>query len=252
MSQMSESEIRSTVERLAPFFHNIQLPFGLQTYLSEQGRRPEEVNRVETLVPFVWPSIIEHFGSFSGLRVLDACCNAGGFSFLAARSGAVEVVGVDIVDHYLEQANFVKRALDLDNVQFHKCRVEQLHPSQFGAFDLTFLFDVLYHFENPVAAMKAIASVTTGMIVIDTITLEPDIDAPAWVMNVLPPSVEEAEDRSTSQWRTGHMCQFTPTKRAVMELLDFLGFDAVHVPVTKAYKNSRIEGSVDVFIGVRR
>lgn len=228
-TKMTEQEIRANLQRLMPFFHNIELPYNLRTYDLEHARRPQERVRVDHLKSLVWPLVIDHFGSFEGLQVLDVASNAGGFSVEAARSGAAEVLGIDIVDHYLNQARFVKRALELENVQFQKLRIENLDPNDVGTFDLVFCFDILWHFENPMLALRRLASVTRGLIVIEThVTDTPEWEgSPLWFMNLIPPYEEGTVLMATGRWRTEQMCQFTPTAQAVMVTLEYLGFDRV-------------------------
>ena len=125
--------------------------------------------------------------------MLDVATNAGGFAIEAARSGAAEVVGTDIVEHYLEQANFLRRALDLSNVSFRRQAIESISPEGDGVFDLVFCFDILYHLENPVLAMRKLSEVTDKMMVVETrVSTDPDLKGPSWLMNVLPPSKEGA------------------------------------------------------------
>ncbi len=225
---MTEEDIRAGLERLSPFFHTIALPYGLSTHDRSSVRADEEGARVADLKGVVWPLVEQHLGGFDGLRVLDVATNAGGFAIEAARSGAAEVVGTDVVEHYLEQADFVRRALELDNLSFRRQAIESMSLKRDGAFDLVFCFDILYHLENPVLAMRRLAELTRTMMVIETrVTADPGLKGPAWLMNFLPPSEEGSLDRSTSRWRTRTMCQFRPTAEAVTVLLEFLGFDDI-------------------------
>ena len=219
------------------------------------ARRDEEATRIADLRSYVWPVVKERFGGFQGLRILDVATNAGGFAIEAAKSGAKSVLGIDIVDHYLAQANFIRSALELDNVRFAKISVENLLANDIGTFDISFCFDVLYHFENPVLALRRIAEVTRQGVVIETrladVELLPEVSGPngievvagpAWFMNTLPISEEQNVDRSTSRWRTTEICQFLPTANAVEALLRFVGFDLVErVPLRAEDAAERFE-----------
>ena len=55
------------------------------------------------------------------------------------------VLGIDIVEHYIEQANFVKGALDLEQVEFKVMDIDSVDESIVGLFDITFCFGILYH-----------------------------------------------------------------------------------------------------------
>lgn len=89
------SEIRRTVEELAPWFHNLHLPDGTQTapehYLGDFPAR-------------LWATIEPHIpNDLTGWSVLDIGCNAGFYCFELARRGA-QVTGIDHDERYLRQA----------------------------------------------------------------------------------------------------------------------------------------------------
>src|SRR5262245_19534323 len=185
---MTEQTIKGELQRLAPFHHDVELPYGLRTHVPEVSRREVERTRVPNLVKHLWPALLEACGgSLRGQRVLDLACNCGGFSMAAARSGADYVLGIDIVDRYLEQANFIKHALGLTQVEFKKMAVEDLDEARVGHFDVTFCFGILYHFENPVLAMKRVAAVTRRTLVVDS-NVVPHRPEPIWIMDFRPPS----------------------------------------------------------------
>src|SRR5213593_3169791 len=64
---------------------------------------------------FIWPIVTKRCGGdLHGLRVLDIGCNAGFWSLEAYKSGAGYVLGVDASSEALEQAVFVRDALQID------------------------------------------------------------------------------------------------------------------------------------------
>lgn len=227
---MNEREIKDEIKRLAPFHHNIELPYGLGTHLPEFGRREVEKTRLANLIKHAWPSMLEVFGgSFEGQRVLDAACSCGGFSVEAVKSGAEFVSGIDITEHYIEQARFIKRALNLENVDFQVKAIDDLEPENVGHFDVTFCFGILYHLENPVLSMRKLSAITRRVMVVDTTVIPtPGSQAPLWHMNFPAAVTPEDPSATTSLWRMDkHACQFTPNTWAVIELLKFLGFSTV-------------------------
>ena len=143
----------------------------------------------------------------------------------AADSGADYVLGIDVADRYIEQAKFIKEALGLEQVEFRTMAVEDLKEASVGRFDLALCLGVLYHLENPVAAMRGLASITDRMMLVDTYVIRSLFTrGPVWRMKLLPVSARESRDASTSLWRDREICQFTPNRAAVSALLDFLGF----------------------------
>ncbi len=226
---LTEQEIREEIERLSPFFHDIELPYGLRTYVPELSRRDSEQKRLARLLRHFWPTLLDVYGgSLRGQRVLDIACNCGGLSVEAAKAGAEYVLGIDIVDRYLEQAEFVKQTLKMDNIDFKKIAVEEINETIIGEFDVTLCIGILYHLQDPVMAMKRISSVTRGAIVVETpVARIIGKRRPIWVMNVAPAATSESQDASTSLWRTDRVCQFTPNREAVRQLLEFVGFTRI-------------------------
>jgi len=229
---MTKQEIEAELKRLAPFHHKVDLPYGLSTYDPQHSLRHREQTRLDSLIRHAFPDLLKVCGgSLQGKRVIDIASNAGGFSVEAANLGAEYVLGIDIADRYLEQSNFIKRALELDQVEFRKMAMEDCNEEDIGMFDIAFCFGILYHLENPVYAMKKLASVTREIMLVDANMIKTPFSRHAmWKMNV--PRVVDSDDKSTTAlWRTEKRCQFKPNTKAVVELLNVLGFP--HVDIIK-------------------
>ena len=253
---LTEQEIRNEVARLAPFHHKVDLPYNLSTFIPELSRRPIEYTRVDNLVKHAFPSLLEVCGgSLQGKRVLDVACNCGGFTVEAAKLNSEYVLGVDIVKRYLEQANFIKRALNLEQVEFKEIGIESIDESSVGLFDVTFCFGILYHLENPILAMKQLSSVTKKIMLVDTdVMLTTETKAPLWRMNFPVVSTVESHDITTSLWRgKGRTVQFTPNEDAVADLLKFLGFSIIRKiePKHEGLEERYYNGTRATFLAVR-
>jgi SAM-dependent methyltransferase len=257
---MTKAKMEDELRRLAPFHHAVDLPHGLRTYVPEASRQERERTRLRSLIEHGWPSLLAACGgSLRGLRVLDVACNCGGFSVAAAQSGADQVVGFDVEPHYVEQANFIKNALGLDNVNFHVMGLDDLDFKIHGSFDVAFCFGILYHLEDPVRGLKKIADVTDKLIVVDTTLMRvPYINSllrqPLWHMRVVPAVDEGAKNISTSRWRKRAHCQFSPNARAVKDLLRYVGFGDVEQlrPKAKNLERRYYKGTRATFIARRR
>jgi len=211
----TEEALRRELERLGPFHHEVDLPFGLRT----SGNSASDRDRMNHLRVNVWPEL-----SLEGRRVLDVACNCGGVA-LEAAGRAEYVLGIDVVERYIEQAEFLKRALGRERVEFRTLAVEDVDVS-LGTFDVSLCLGILYHLENPVLGMRRIADVTTSMIVVDS-RLDPKHPyQPYWRMNFKGPQTS-GENPSNTLLRDGTVCQFMPSARAVEDLLRFLGFRSV-------------------------
>jgi tRNA (mo5U34)-methyltransferase len=251
---IDEAELRRELERLSPFHHDIALPYGLRTDMPELPGGGGQHTRVQTLVQHGFPALLgEYGGSLDGLAVLDVACNCGGFSFEAARRGASRVLGFDIVPRYLEQAQVIRRALQLEQTEFRLLSTDDVSHESTGTFDVTLCFGILYHLEDPIGAMRRLADVTTGAMLVDTnVTRVRFAHQPLWRMN-FPPPPSTAHGR-TGEWRGERpVVQFSPTVEAVEALLTFLGFSRVErLPATGGDLEKRYrEGTRATFLAVR-
>lgn len=251
---MTRDEMQTKLEELSPFLHRVRLPHGLNTHDPKRTGTLRGRQRTRNLVSFVWSDLLSHFGgSFKGLRVLDIACNCGGFSLEAAKSGAAEVYGIDVVDHYIAQANFIKNAVGADAVRFEKRSLDDLSPEKDGHFDIVLCLGILYHLENPVASMRKIAAVTRGLLLVETNIFVTKSELPVWRMKVSGGPTEEKD--VTSLWRPEQgVCQFVPNPVAVEGLLRFLGFPNVEhlTPAGRILKEPRYqEGRRGAFVATR-
>ncbi len=147
------ARLRDEVERLAPWFHNIDLGGGLVTAPDHfLGDYPQfKFARFADALPT----------DLAGKSVLDIGCNAGFYSVEMKRRGAGRVLGIDADDRYLEQARLVTGALGFDDVEFRKLDVYDV-----GAlgekFDVVIFMGVLYHLRHPLLALDLIREHVAG------------------------------------------------------------------------------------------
>ena len=149
---------QSDVDQL-PWYHVMELPGGVVTPGVDDPR-----DRLGLL------GIPE---DLSGLSVLDIGAWDGFFSFECERRGAARVVAADWFA-WREAARGSKQAFELaraaleSEVEDVEIRVEDLTPERVGTFDLVLFVGVLYHLRDPVRALEAVASVTSGRLILET------------------------------------------------------------------------------------
>lgn len=150
---MTDAALRERVEKLAPWFHNIDLGDGIQTapdhFLGDYPR-------------FKYASFAHALpADLTGKSVLDIGCNAGFYSVEMKRRGATRVLGIDADERYLEQARLATEALGFDGVEFRKLDVYDV-----GAlgerFDVVVFMGVLYHLRHPLLALDLIREHVAG------------------------------------------------------------------------------------------
>lgn len=89
---------------------------------------------------------------FRGKRVLDLGCNSGQYCFMAKRTGASEVIGVDINKRRLEQARIIAENEGLD-IAFLEKSIFEIGP--LGSFDIVLCIAVLTEITDVVNAIEA-------------------------------------------------------------------------------------------------
>jgi tRNA (mo5U34)-methyltransferase len=166
-----EQPLHAQIEALAPWFHNLHLPGGVQTAPGHQfGDFPA----------FKWDKVAHSLPQdLSGWTALDIGCNAGFYTFELARRGA-QVLGIDIEEHYLKQAEWAARLYGLsDRVSFQLGHVYELAKLQ-RKFDFVWFTGVFYHLRYPMLALDLVRSVTGKLMMFQTMTMPGDhvVDAP--------------------------------------------------------------------------
>jgi tRNA (mo5U34)-methyltransferase len=157
------SELRAQIDALAPWFHNLHLPGGVQTLPDHflGGDFPRfKWQQIEGSVP----------QDLHGWHVLDVGCNAGFYSFELARRGA-SVVAIDSDEHYLAQARWAAEQFGLqDQVEFRRQGVYEIARSP-EKFDLVWFMGVFYHLRYPLLALDLLARRTRRLMVFQTLTM---------------------------------------------------------------------------------
>ncbi|MBI0474603.1 TIGR04290 family methyltransferase [Sphingomonas sp. MA1305] len=150
---MTPDTLRAEVDRLGPWFHNIDLGHGIHTapdhFLGDYPRF--KFARFADALP----------ADLTGKSVLDIGCNAGFYSVEMKRRGAARVLGIDSDDRYLAQARLATEALGFGDVELRKLSVYDV-----GAlgerFDLVIFMGVLYHLRHPLLALDLIREHVAG------------------------------------------------------------------------------------------
>jgi tRNA (mo5U34)-methyltransferase len=154
---------RREVERLGPWFHNLHLPDGGQTAPDHPlGDFPR----------YKWNVLSPQLPQrLDGWTVLDIGANAGFYTFELARRGA-RVTGIDVDEHYLEQARWAAREFGLESsVEFRRMHVYDLARSD-ERFDLVLFLGVFYHLRYPLLGLDIVARRARRLLAFQTLTTE--------------------------------------------------------------------------------
>jgi tRNA (mo5U34)-methyltransferase len=162
VATVPDDEISREIGELAPWFHNLHLPSGHQT---AQG------HPLGDFPAFKWRQIAGVLPEdLSGARALDVGCNAGFYSFALAARGA-QVLAIDLDEHYLRQGRWAARWLDPHRrVSFERMHLYDLAGSA-ERFDVVLFLGVLYHLRYPQLALDLLASMVSGQMIVQTLTM---------------------------------------------------------------------------------
>jgi tRNA (mo5U34)-methyltransferase len=218
------------IAALAPWFHNLHLPSGEQT-------APD--HPLGDFPAFKWRQIEPSLPrNLTGWRALDIGCNAGFYSFELAQRGAT-VVGIDVDEHYLEQARWARGVFGLeDRVEFRRMQVYDL-AGQDERYDLVLFMGVLYHLRHPLLALDIVAERVRRLLVLQTLTMpddevvEPPVSVPFKRRELLTepgwPKMafveHELADDPTNWWVPNHAAVLAMTRSAGLEVVERPGHE---------------------------
>lgn len=131
-----------------------------------------------------WRSISEVVPDVRGLDVLEIGCNCGFFSLTFAQKGARSIVGLDVAPKWLDNANWARDVLGLNNVSFANCDFmryagsagqttgllsvnDQSVPLPNGLFDMVFMSTVLDHLFFPLFSIYKMLRISRRWVIID-------------------------------------------------------------------------------------
>ena len=166
ITEAARDAVRAKVDQLAPWFHNVELPEGIQT-APDHFLGPDFPARK-------WREIADAIPQdLRGWTVLDIGCNAGFYSFECARRGA-RVLGIDVDPHYLAQARWLAGRYHRENPpEFAQMQIHDLARLN-REFDLVLFMGVFYHLRYPQLALDTVAAKARRLMIFQTLTMDGD------------------------------------------------------------------------------
>ena len=148
------------------WFYRFQLPGGAVT----DSYSPAPVASIhETREQMMFSVLDPLVGSgWEQATAMDLGCHEGYFAHRLAAKGCARVVGVDARGESIENANLLRSAFGRTNVEFQVGEVQALEPTRLGTFDIVLLFGLLYHLEDPVAALRLARRLTRRVCLLET------------------------------------------------------------------------------------
>ncbi len=156
----SREESEAFINAQAFWYHRIYLGNGVYTML------PTTADRVWALLKPTLPVDLH------GATMLDVGCNAGFFAILAKLRGAGRILGVEAVDLFLKQAEFIRNVwqLDIEYRSMDAHRIQSLDEQ----FDLVMFAGILYHLKNPLQVLEEVGRCCRDAVVVETEVIPED------------------------------------------------------------------------------
>ena len=165
--------MRREMEALGPWHHGVEVAPGLNTstYRSSAEKHKVFVEHyspdlmMRQVLGDLFPKGLE------GRSFLDCACNSGGHSVTAAKMGSGRTFGFDARQLWVDQGNFLARAMQLPNVTFDCFELKDLPSAQKEPFDITLFSGIFYHLPDPVAGLRVAADLTKELLILNTSVL---------------------------------------------------------------------------------
>jgi tRNA (mo5U34)-methyltransferase len=172
--QLDDPEaVLARARELSPWHFDYEILPGTNT---GSLNRPDYADPSKQRVAIVDPGEMRTFfqkyypSGLAGKTMLDVACNSGGYCFLSYTLGVERVVGIEVRQHWLDQAEFIRSVKypDSRNVEFRLQDVQEYLKSAEDNFDITIFKGIFYHLPDPIGVLDRLCGMTRETIVIDT------------------------------------------------------------------------------------
>lgn len=146
------------------WFYRFELPDGTTTasYLPPSAAKVHET-RLQMMQSVLRPLLAK-----SPMTALDMASHQGWFSVELARLGCEKVVGFEPRDQHVADARLMCSALGLDQIEFVQSDIDGLRDTAIEPADIVIAMGLIYHLENPVAAIRAARAYCRRVCLIET------------------------------------------------------------------------------------
>ncbi|MEM7140695.1 MAG: class I SAM-dependent methyltransferase [Actinomycetota bacterium] len=151
---------------------------------------------------------------------LDIGCNSGFFSLDFASRGARRAYGIDLREANIARAHFLADHYAVPNCDFSVVDAEAEFPE--STFDVVFNLGLMYHVTDPLGVLQRTFDATERFAIVDTIVKLQRVSAFFTTLGKDTESLTEGR----------YSLELQPTYRAMIDLLQFVGFSEVLEIVT--------------------
>lgn len=167
MAQSPTADQQALLAKVAErrWFYPFALPDGSQTELYIDAA----VAKIHDTRSRMLASALTPFLAERPMSALDIASHQGWYSLQLAALGCHQVRGIEPRAQHLEDARLITEVMGLaDRVSYAQGHIEHLSADNTEPADIVLLMGLIYHLENPVAAIRAARAVCKRVCVIET------------------------------------------------------------------------------------
>lgn len=175
MSEQSAADLIAKGRELAPWHLDVEITPDISTRDLAHDDFPDSFGKVRLIDPR--PSFMDTLGrlypgGLGGRTVLDCACNCGGYLFWARDAGAGDCFGVDVREHWIDQARFLAehRVASSNGMRFEARDLYDLPELGLAPFDVTLFNGIFYHLPDPFQGLRIAADLTREVLILNTST----------------------------------------------------------------------------------
>ncbi len=162
---MQAQELQERIAAFPRWHYRFEFEGGVSTPVVDPGK----VNRHEQRRRYFFDALLRvSGGSLAGKRVLDLGCNAGWWSLHAIEAGAEHVLGVDVRQTHIDQAELVFAAKGVAPSRYRFAQGDVFTCDLGEGCDVVLCLGLMEHVAKPVELFERMAATGAELLVVDT------------------------------------------------------------------------------------
>jgi tRNA (mo5U34)-methyltransferase len=163
--RVQSEQLRERIAAFPRWNYRFEFDDGVSTPVGDRAR----INRNRERHSYFFERLLALTGgSLRGRRVLDLGCGAGFWALAAVEAGAEFVLGVDSKQEYIDQAELVFEAKEVDSARYRFQSGDFFESSFDGEYDTVLCLGVLDRVDRPVELFELISAAGADLVVIDS------------------------------------------------------------------------------------
>ncbi|MGQ7848696.1 hypothetical protein ACUNV4_29640 [Granulosicoccus sp. 3-233] len=175
MTQVKESEfLKRKITELGPWHHKVVITPDISTQIGSESESRIGSEGTVVLIDDK-QEFVDLLGSIypdgvSGRSFLEAACNCAAYSNYFMQLGGEKAFGFDAREHWVNQANFLKKHLldDTEAAQFRVADLEGVKSIGLDNYDIGMFKGIFYHLPDPISSLKTIADLTNEVLIFNS------------------------------------------------------------------------------------